>query len=47
MHMEQVWIQWTKEKTCSSGIQKTIYHNGSYLYCNLERDDKSFAISYK
>ena len=43
--MEQVSKLWKMKTTSSSGILKTMYHNGSYLLLSGKRKLQSFEIS--
>ena len=44
MHKEQVHKLWKVKTTSSSGILKTIYHNGNYLLLFEKRKLQSFEI---
>ena len=43
--MEQEYKLWIMETISSSGILKTVYHNGSYLLLFRKRKLQSFEIS--
>ena len=43
--MEQVYKLWKMKTASSSGILKTIYHNGSYLLLFRKRKLQIFEIS--
>ena len=45
MHMEQVCKLWKIKTTSSSGVLKTMHHNGSYLLLFGKRNLQSFEMS--
>ena len=48
MFMEQVQKLWKMKAASSSGISKTIYHNGSYLLLfGKTKLTQSFLIAYE
>ena len=48
MFMEQVLKLWKTKATSSSGILKTVYHNGSYLLLfGNTKLTQSFLIAYE